>query len=334
MRPARTARPVSSPSSANLVSAEVVHWFVRIHRWSPFGLSSGCWRCHPPPRAPRWKSWPTRRLRDAGTRYLGTNGIQRGGFVDRERLLNSLHERIAASMTVTPAWCSRPKRSTRPTSCSATWAPPRAPTSPCCVQWAWVHLVRWSLLQEQAPDEAAASAPLAMLFLTPVYLIAPDAVPEAVAEETRLNLSPPEAGKAGQAHDLGIALGLVAHTTGHPHRVSRRHRGAGRSGAGLDRADRSAPSRLSRGARIDAAHAVRAPGRPGRPDQCRRRIDGVGEHFPARRPGTARPVGRAGFCAPAGLRTHQRARLAGQRDYGQPPSSSPATGTWLVPCGR
>lgn len=136
--------------------------------------------------------------------------------MDRERLLNSLHERIAAydDGDVSPVLV--PEALNEADQLLDHLGTPEGTDFTVLRAVGLVHLIRWSLLQEQAPDEAAASVSLAMLFLTPVYLVAPDAVPEAVAAEIRPNLSPPEAAKAGQAHDLGIALSLVAHATGHP----------------------------------------------------------------------------------------------------------------------
>ena len=136
--------------------------------------------------------------------------------MDRERLLNSLHERIAAYDDGDAGPVLAPETLNEADQLLAHLGTPEGTDFTVLRAVGLVHLVRWSLLQEQAPDEAAASARPAMLFLTPVYLVAPDAVPEAVAEGIRPHLSPPEAGKAGQAHDLGIALGLVAHATGHP----------------------------------------------------------------------------------------------------------------------
>ncbi|MGH3998436.1 MAG: hypothetical protein ACRDTJ_13340, partial [Pseudonocardiaceae bacterium] len=136
--------------------------------------------------------------------------------MDREQLLNSLHERIAAYDDGDASPVLAPAALNEADQLLDQLGTPEGTDFTMLRAVGLVHLIRWSVLQEQAPAEAAAAASLAVLFLTPVYLVAPDAVPDVVAAEIRPNLSPPEAGKAGQAHDIGVALGLVAHATGHP----------------------------------------------------------------------------------------------------------------------
>ena len=136
--------------------------------------------------------------------------------MDRERLLDSLHARISAFDDGDAGPVLAPEALIEADQLLEHLGTPEGTDLTVLRAVGLVHLVRWYLLYEQAPDEAAASASLAMGCLTPVYLLAPDAVSEGVAEEIRPHLSPPEAGKAGQAHDLGLALGLVAQATGHP----------------------------------------------------------------------------------------------------------------------
>jgi len=134
--------------------------------------------------------------------------------VDREWLLNSLHERIAAYDDGDVGPVLAPEALNEADQLLDHLGTPEGTDFTVLRAVGLVHLVRSSLHPEQ--DEAVASPPLAMVFLTPVYLVAPDAVPDVIADEIRPNLSPPEAGRAGQAHDLGIALGLIAQATGHP----------------------------------------------------------------------------------------------------------------------
>lgn len=136
--------------------------------------------------------------------------------MDRERLLNSLHKRIAAYYDGDASLVLAPEALNEADQLLGHLGTPEGTDLTVLRAVGLVHLARWYLLHEQAPDQAAASASLAVGCLTPVYLLAPDAVSEAVADEIRPRLSPPEAGQAGQAHDLGNALGLVAHATGHP----------------------------------------------------------------------------------------------------------------------
>lgn len=135
--------------------------------------------------------------------------------MDRERLLNSLHERIAAYDDGDASLVLEPAALNEADQLLGELGTPEGTDFAVLRTVGLLHLVRWDLLREQTPDEAAASASLAMLFLTPVYLVGPDAVPELIAEEIRPHLSPPDAGRAGRAHDLGIALGAVAQATGH-----------------------------------------------------------------------------------------------------------------------
>lgn len=74
-----------------------------------------------------------------------------------------------------------------------------------------LHWVRWTLLYERAPVEAAVSAQLAVVFLTPVCLIDPTCVPPALAEDLEPQRAP---GEAGNCYDLGCALTNVAFVTG------------------------------------------------------------------------------------------------------------------------
>jgi len=136
--------------------------------------------------------------------------------VDRERLLNSMHERVAAYDDGDAGPVLAPEALDEADRLLDHLGTPKGTDLTVLRAVGLVHLIRWYLLYEQAPDGAAASASLAVGCLTPVYLLAPDAVSEAVADEIRPRLSPPEAGKAGRAHDLGAALGLVAYATGHP----------------------------------------------------------------------------------------------------------------------
>ena len=87
--------------------------------------------------------------------------------MDCERLLNSVHERIAAYDDGDTGPVLAPETLNEADQLLAHLGAPEGTDFTVLRAVGLVHLIRWSLLQEQAPDEAAASAPLAMLFLTP-----------------------------------------------------------------------------------------------------------------------------------------------------------------------
>ncbi len=69
-----------------------------------------------------------------------------------------------------------------------------------------LHLSRWTVLGEQA----GASPRLAAILLRPVYLTDESSVSSEVAEALAAEQHPPEAGAAGRAYDLGVAVDAVA----------------------------------------------------------------------------------------------------------------------------
>lgn len=72
-----------------------------------------------------------------------------------------------------------------------------------------LHLSRWTVLGE----EAGASPRLAATLLRPVYLSDESSVSSEIAEALAAEQHPPEAGAAGRAYDLGVAVDAVAAVT-------------------------------------------------------------------------------------------------------------------------
>ncbi|MGI9004436.1 MAG: CHAT domain-containing protein, partial [Pseudonocardia sp.] len=72
-----------------------------------------------------------------------------------------------------------------------------------------LHLSRWTVLGE----EAGASPRLAATLLRPVYLSDESSVSSEIAEALAAERHPPEAGAAGRAYDLGVAVDAVAAVT-------------------------------------------------------------------------------------------------------------------------
>ncbi|WP_020672133.1 CHAT domain-containing tetratricopeptide repeat protein [Amycolatopsis nigrescens] len=136
--------------------------------------------------------------------------------MDREQLVSSLQRRVSCYTDGDPAPVLEPEAHTETERLLTFLGTPDGVDFNVLHLAGLVYLLRAAALYERRSPDAAVTERLAFVLLTPVYLAHPDAVDEEVGKAIRpaLNLSPPEAGHAGWAQDLGLALAAVAELTG------------------------------------------------------------------------------------------------------------------------